>query len=173
MSIFHKDVVDVDLANNGSVFRSFANKAICEGDIWGNRVGVRIWNNGQAVDLTAASCVGYFIRPDGITLVINGGIHGNEACVDLPQAAYAKTGQYTLAIRISGTGFIDTMRIVDGTVVETTTGNISDPASEIPSLQELTAIIAAAETAADTIDGLSITAAQITGTRYRIAVTKE
>ena len=164
------EAVDIE---NGSIHRSFTNKTIGAGDKAGDRIGVRIYEKGQPVSLVSASCVGYFIRPDGITLVIDGAISGNTAYVELPQAAYAKAGQYTLAIKVSGTGFIDTMRIVDGTIVETTTGDIADPASEVPSLEELTAIISAAEDAADTIDGLTITASQISGTRYSIAVTKE
>ena len=173
MSIMRTDVIDIELSRSGTVHRSFCNHAIGMGDITGNRFGVRITMNGEAVNMATASCTGYFIRPDGITLVITGGISGNEAYVDLPQAAYAKAGQYTLAIKVSGTGYIDTLRIVDGTVVETTTGDIADPSSEVPSLADLTAIIAAAEAAADEIDDLSVAAVQITGTRYKITVTKE
>ena len=64
------------------------------------------------------------------------------------------------------------MRIVDGTVARTTTGTVNDPSSQVPSLEELEAIISDAEDAADDIDSLSITSVQITGTRHRIAVTR-
>ena len=104
--------------------------------------------------------------------MINGSASGNEAYVELPAAAYAAEGTFTLAIKVTGTGFAETMRIVDGTVVSTSTGAISDPATVIPSLSNLTAIIGRAETAAAAIGNLSVAATQISGTRYKIAVTK-
>lgn len=171
MAVRNENIVTVDL-NDGNIFRSFFNRMIGEGDNMANRFGVQIRENGEAVSLVGAACVGYFIRPDGITLVIDGTVSGNTAYVDLPEAAYAKAGNYTLTIKVSGTDFVDTMRIVDGTVVETTTGDIADPASAVPSIDDLLAVIGRAEDAADTIDELNVSATQITGTRYKIAVTK-
>ena len=172
MAISKENIVNVDILS-GTIHRSFMNNSIGEGDAAGDRIGVRVMKGSQPASLSTAACIGYFIRPDGITLVINGTISGNTAYVDLPLAAYAKTGQFALAIKVSGTGYAETLRIVDGTVVDTTTGEISDPAGDVPSLEELMAVISAAEAAAATIDGLSITATQISGTRYKIAVTKE
>ena len=165
-------IVDIDI-NSGSLHRSFANQMIGGGDEAGNRYGLRLMNNGEPVSMSGASCIGYFIRSDGETLVINGTVSNGVAYVELPAAAYAKEGQFSLAIKVTGTGFANTMRIVDGTVVKTTTDNMYDPASEIPSLESLMAVIERAEAAAETIDDLSITATQITGTRYKIAVIKE
>lgn len=165
-----EDVVNIEL-ESGTLFRTFSNKAIGGGDDSGNRYGVKLLRNGEPVSMAGAACIGYFIRADGITLVINGTINNGIAYVELPAAAYAVGGNFTLAIKITGTGFAETMRIVDGTVVLTTTGAISDPASEIPSLADLLAVIGRAETAAEEIADLSITATQISGTRYKIAVT--
>ena len=172
MAIYNEQIMDVDL-ETGTTSRSFLNHVIGEGDSNGNKFGARLKKNGETVSLSGASCMGYFIRPDGITLIINGETSGNVASVTLPEAAYAAEGNFTLAIKVSGTGFADTVRIIDGTVVNTTTGTISDPASEIPSLEDLTAIIGAAEAAAAGIDRIQIGAVQITNTRYRINITVE
>ena len=172
MAVYHEDIIDIDL-EGGNIARSFSNKTIGEGDIAGQRFGFRIFRNKTQESLAGASCVGYFIRPDGITLVINGTAQNGIAYVELPEAACAVEGNFTLAIKLAGTGFDGTMRIVDGTVVNTTTGSISDPSGDIPSLADLLAVIEQAEDAAETIDGITISAVQISGTRYKISVTKE
>ena len=172
MAQYKNDIADVEL-ECGTIHRSFAHASIGQGDGGGLRYGIRLKRNGAPVNLDGASCIGYFIRPDKITLVINGTTSNGAAYVELPQAACAVEGTFSLVIKVAGTGFAETMRIVDGTVVQTTTGSIADPSSEVPTLEELTAIIAEAEEAAETIDGLSVSATQIMGTRYKIAVTKE
>lgn len=170
MAHYREDILDIEL-ESGTVARSFNNKMIASGDVSGNRYGMRLMRNGEPVSLTGAACVGFFIRSDGITLVINGEVSNGAAYVELPAAAYAVEGNFSLAVKVTGTGFAETMRIVDGTVVLTTTGEIADPASEVPSLADLMAVIGRAETAAAAINNLSVTATQISGTRYKIAVT--
>ena len=172
MAIYSEEIINIDV-RRGTIHRSFMNCSIGEGDKAGNRFGFRLFNGRDPVSMVGASCVGYFIRSDGITLVISGTIADGAAYVDLPEAAFAKEGNFTLTIKVAGTGFASTMRIIDGTVVNTTTGTIADPASEVPSLADLMAVINRAETAAETIDGISFAAVQISGTRYKITVTKE
>ena len=170
MAVYREDIADIDITNGGSIFRSFTNCTVGGGDEEWNRFGFRLIKQGQPVSLAGASCIGFFIRPDGNTLVINGVVSENVAYVQLPDAAYVYEGQYTLAIKISGTGYAGTMRIVDGTVVKTSTGSVLDPASEIPSLEDLMEVIERAEAAAEDIDALSVSAIQIEGTRYKISV---
>ena len=170
MAVPREDFVDIEL-NNGTIFRSFMNMAIGGGDNSANIFGVRMIKDGEPADTTGLACIGYFIRPDGNTLVINGNVSGNKAYITLPAAAFIAEGNYTLAIKVSGTGFAQTLRIVDGTVVKTTTETILDPASVIPSLEDLMEVIERAEDAADEINALSVSAVQINGTRYKIAVT--
>lgn len=165
-----ESIVSVDLADAG-LHRSFLNRSIGEGDNNADRFGVCVFDHGEAVQLTNSSCMGYFIRPDGITLAIVGSVSGNEAYVDLPEAAYAKEGAYSLAIKITGDGFSASMRVVDGSVIVTTTGTIDDPGSVVPDLSELLAVIGQAEDAAEAIAGYSVTASQIEGTRYGITFT--
>jgi hypothetical protein len=172
MAVYYENFQKIDL-EQGQTMRSFINRIIGEGDNTANRFGVEIYKNNNQVSLTGAACVGYFTRPDRITLIINGSVEGNKAWVDLPEAAYAKEGTFTLSIKISGTGFSGTLLIIDGSIVNTTSGDIADPASELPSLSDYETKVVRAEAAAATINKISVSAEQITGTRYRIAVTKQ
>ena len=171
MAIYREDIIDIDLAN-GNVFRTFMNKILSEGDAGAARFGVRVLRNGAEVSLSGAACIGYFIRPDGVTLVLNGSISGSTARVELPEAAFARCGKFTLTIKVSGGGVTSAVRIVDGSVVESTSADIYDPSGEIPSLEDYEQAIAAAEAATSNIEALSVTATLITGTRYKIGVTK-
>ena len=166
------DMVNIEV-QGGRTFRSFCNRIISEGDGYANVFGVRMFNNGQPYNPTGCVCTGYFIRPDGITLICGGYVVGNEAYVQLPPAAYAKEGNYTLAIKVSGNGVFTTTRIVDGTVNGTTTGNVSDPSSAIPDIATVEALIEDAEEAAAPIEKLHVSVENITGTRNKLTVTKD
>lgn len=169
MAIYRNDIADIDL-ETGTVHRSFLNKALGEGDISGNRFGVRVLRNGQAVDLTGVSVSGYFVRANGTSVALSGSRSGNTCWVTLPEACYAVEGNFTLAVKLTGGGVTVTARIVDGTIVNTALGDLVDPGSVIPSLADFTALVTRAETAATKIEGITISETQISGTRYRINV---
>ena len=171
MAAYIENIVDIDLSKE-TLHRSFFNQQISEGDQLANKFGVRAFRNGISESLSGASCIGYFIRADGITLVVNGTVSGNVAYVTLPVAAYAVTGTFTLAIKVTESGQSVTMRIVDGTVVNTTTGTIDDPSHMVPSVEELTALISQAEAAVTEINKWTIAAEVIEGTRCKITATK-
>lgn len=172
MAIYREDIIDIDLAN-GNVFRTFMNKILSEGDAGAARFGARVLRNGAEVSLSGAACIGYFIRPDGVTLVLNGSISGSTAKVELPEAAFARCGKFTLTVKVSGGGVTSAVRIVDGSVVESTSADVYDPSSEIPDLSDYEEMVEEAEAATAIINALSVSSQQITGTRYKIAVTKE
>ena len=172
MALNKTDILDIEL-KGGSVSRSFLNKQIGEGDISGDLFGVRVFENGESVNLTGVSCVGYFIKPDGTTVVINGSVNGNAAYVILPQSCYAATGNFQLSIKLSGGGITMTARIVDGTIVDTVIGSIVDPGSVIPDLASWTALVSSANTAATNIGKIHIENELIEGTRYKIKVYKD
>lgn len=143
MAVYHEDIVDIDL-NGASLFRSFASNPIGLGDINGHRYGVHVLRNDTVVNLTGVSCVGYFIRSGHAdTVTINGTVNAGNgiAYVTLSQACYAYEGAFSLVIKLVGGGVTGTMRIVDGMVVKTTTGNIIDPGHVVPTLTELLAQI--------------------------------
>lgn len=136
MAIYREDIVDIEL-KSGNIHRSFLNHAIGAGDDMANRFGVRV-SRDKIPETLSGSCVGYFIRADGATVVISDGvISGNKAYVTLPEACYAVEGQFCLAIKLQGNDDTVTMRIVDGTVNRTSTDTIVDPGTIIPSVEDL------------------------------------
>lgn len=140
MAHYMEDIVDVELTS-GNIHRSFANKAIGEGDENANRFGVRILKNGQPVNIETSSCEALFMAPDGSNILISGstytGISGNTAWVQLPQACYVTEGPYSLAIKIVGTDVTGTVRIVDGIVVNTGVTGAVAPTESVPTYQEI------------------------------------
>ena len=166
---YHQDIVDIDL-NNGNIHRSFSMRMIGEGDINGNRFGIRVFRNGEAVSLSGCIVTGYFIRADAQTIICPGGIDGNIAYVPLIQSCYAKEGNFTLAIKITGGGVTGTMRIVDGAVVSTTTDAVLDPTGDVPDIDELMAVIERAEDAAEAIADFSVSVTLNSGDDYTLVV---
>lgn len=171
MAIYHEDIIDVEL-KSGTIHRSFAQKIIGEGDIKANRYGVRLWRDGEPVNAGGSNCMGYFIRHGhGDTVIINGGLfNGQEAYIELPDSCYAYDGAFTLVIKLVGGGVTGTMRVVDGTVVDTMIGSPIDPGGVIPDISDLLAVIERAEDAADTIAEFSVYAQQVEGDNYAIVV---
>ena len=172
MAFYHEDIQDIDL-ESGSVHRSFLHHTLAAGDNFANRFGVHLLRGGQEELIGGGTCIGYFIRhKNEDTVVINGGTFaGSRAYVTLPASCYAVEGNFTLVIKLIGAEGSAT-RIIDGSVVKSTTDVLTDPGTTIPSLAELTAIIERAETAAATINGLTITDELISETRYKISIVK-
>lgn len=161
--------MDIDL-EGGTINRSYMNHNLGEGDQKGNRFGVRVFRNGQSVDLTGVSVSGYFIRANGTTVSLSGSRSGNKCYVTLAAACYAVEGSFTLVIKLTGGGITATARIVDGTIVDTAIGELVDPGSLIPDLSDFTDLVERVEAAAEKIESFDITAVQITGTRYKLGV---
>ena len=169
MGFYREDITVIDM-ESGTVHRSFMNHALGEGDIKGDRFGVKIIRNGEAVNLTGVAVIGYFIRANETTVVISGERNENVCWVELPQACYTIEGNFTLSIKLSNGTETVTVRIVDGTIVNTVLGDLVDPGSVIPDLSEFTELVERAEAAAAKIEAISITSTLITGTRYRLDV---
>lgn len=167
--------IDIDI-NKGTVTREFSNVILGGGDVGADYFGVRLFADGVPYSVSDTSCIGYFIRPDGNTMIISGvgmsGTRDNIAWVRLPSACYAYFGAFVLSIKIVGDGFAVTQRIIDGTIVETMTGAVIDPGNVIPSLADYTALVQRAEAATALINKFSVASELITGTRYKIKVTK-
>lgn len=155
--------------------RSFMEKTIGEGDATGDRIGVEILTNGEPANLTGCYCKGFFIRNGNAdTIIINGTVRGNRAWVDLPGSAYAYEGTYSLVIKIThGSSEIMTVRIVDGTVINTSTEPVLDSAHALPTEAELEELIASVEDAAEVLGGMRHNMEQISGEDYRAVVVLE
>lgn len=167
MANYREDIVDIELAA-GQLHRTFANHMLGEGDENCQRYGVRLFRNGEPENITGASAVGYFIRPDSETVVLTGGVSGNMAWVELEKSCFMVEGTFTLSIKITGTDITNTLRVVDGTIVDTVKGSMIDPGNVIPSLSDYTDLAEAIEEAAESIEGITIDVSQIEGTRYKL-----
>lgn len=144
MALYREDIVDIDLAKSGSLLRSYLNRNIGKADNLENRFGIRLFRDGAPVDLSSASCLGFFMAPDGQHIAITGpdytGIAGNVAWVQLPQACYNVDGQFTLAIKVSDGIVTGTMRIVDGVVNNTGVDGAVAPVDSVPTYQEVLSV---------------------------------
>jgi hypothetical protein len=90
--------------------------------------------------------------------------------VELPESCYAYAGGFTLVIKLVGGEVTGTMRIIDGTVIDSLIGTPIDPGGAIPDISDLMAVIERAEDAAETIAGISVYAQQVEGDNYAIIV---
>lgn len=140
MAVYREDLVDIEL-ESGTIHRSFLNHSIGKGDNLGNRFGVRLYRNGEPVNLGTASCIGLFMAPDGTNIALSSQYAGgNIAYVTLPQACYSVEGQFYLAIKVIQDGITETMRIVDGIVDNTGVDSPVAPVGTVPTYQEILAV---------------------------------
>ena len=163
MALFHQDIADIDL-ESGSIHRSFLNHSIGTADSAANRFGVRVFRKGNPVDLSGVSCQGFFrnSRGENIALTSYGTVSGNVAFVTLPQACYNYSGNFTLSIKLVGSGVTGTMRIVDGVVDNTNTSGAVAPTGSVPTYQEILSVYdEMVDMIADYNHGENNTAAQI------------
>lgn len=107
-----------------------------------------ICRGAEEVDLSGASAQGYFIRADGYTVPITGTISGNIVTLTLSEGCYYIVGNFNLIIKVSTAENRKSVFWGNGYVVRSMTDAIVDEENVIPSLDELLAQIAAAESAA-------------------------
>ena len=161
MAIYLQDIVDINL-NGGMIHRNFKSVAIGSGDQNANRFGMRVYRDGVPEDLSGVSCQAVFQDPMGnnIALTSHGTVSGNVAYVTLPQACYNYEGRFCLAIKLIGGGVTGTMRIVDGVVDNTHTGNTVAPTGAVPTYQE---VLAAYDDAIAAVVNVDIFTDKVTG----------
>ena len=107
-----------------------------------------LYRGAQEMDLSGASAHGYFIRADGYTVPITGAISGNVVTLTLSESCYYVVGNFNLIIKVSIGESRKSVFWGNGYVVRSMTDAIVDEENVIPSLDELLAQIAAAESAA-------------------------
>ena len=84
-------------------------------------IGVNVFRDGQAVELSGCTATGYFTKPDGQMVKLDGVVTGNTAFIVMQRACYMQPGRIRLAITISDGTTLSTVRIVNGFVQETIT----------------------------------------------------
>lgn len=107
-----------------------------------------LYRGAEEIDLSGASAQGYFIRADGYTVPITGAIIGNIVTLTLSEGCYYVVGNFNLIIKVSIGESRKSVFWGNGYVVRSMTDAIVDEENVIPSLDELLAQIAAAESAA-------------------------
>lgn len=139
MALYQADILKMDM-NRAGFHRSFLNHNIGQADNIANRIGVELYRDNEPVNLSEATCEGFFLSPAGEHIVIVGQTSGNIAFVDLPQACYNYEGQFTLAIKVIGSGVTGTVRMVDGQIANTFTEGAVAPVASVPTYQEVLAV---------------------------------
>ena len=136
--------IDVDAETKMTPLKSL----YASGDKNAHTFELSLYRGAQEMDLSGASARGYFIRADGYTVPITGAISGNVVTLTLSERCYYVVGNFNLIIKV----FIGESRKSvfwgNGYVVRSMTDAIVDEENVIPSLDELLAQIAAAESAA-------------------------
>lgn len=118
-----------------------------------DKYSVSVTRNGANVSLTGCSVYGYMILPNGETIKIAGTVSGNTASVIIPQSGYAYDGAFTLAIKVSGADYNETLVIFDGHIAQTVSETVVDGNRVLYGVDEILALIddmEEAEAAADT-----------------------
>lgn len=141
--IIRSDIVRIDL--NQGLIRKHVGAILATGDSGANRFGVEVYRDGVPITLDGCGVTGYFMRPGETTLVLQGRASGSVAYVDLEQDCYSKDSSFSLAVKISGEGITNTVRIIDGYIVLTQGETLVLPGRPVPALDELFAQIAAVE----------------------------
>jgi hypothetical protein len=143
------DVREVDL--NKPLLRTNTGVLLAAGDKSANRFGAILHRDGEPVDMAgqAVTVTGYFVRPDGYTVVCEGVQDGNMVYVDLPASCYAQSGAFSLAIKVRSADISQTVRVIDGVIRLTHTDKIVDPGEVVPSLDDLLGCVAQVQKLAD------------------------
>lgn len=129
------DIIKVDLSRQ--LLRTNAGEILAMGDDCANRFGADLVRNGLPVNVDGCMAIGYFIRPDGYTCMIEGVAEGSQAYVDLPEACYTSEGVFSLAIKLKSEEMNCTLRIIDGYLRRTETGIYVDPGTVVPDIGDL------------------------------------
>ena len=136
--------IDVDVETQMTPLKSL----YASGDKNAHTFELSLYRGTQEMDLSGASAQGYFIRADGYTIPITGAISGNVVTLTLSESCYYVVGNFNLIIKVSIGEIRKSVFWGNGYVVRSMTDAIVDEENVIPSLDELLAQIAAAESAA-------------------------
>ena len=104
--------------------------------------------SGKEEKLTGATVRGYFIRPDNVTVTIEGSVNDEGQAVVVPSAScYNKQGRFQIVIRAIIDGVASTVFCGDGRILLSATDSFIDEEDIVPSLDELLAQIERIESA--------------------------
>lgn len=141
----------IDLRRGEQAPQVWPNALMLCGDNNAHTWRVTVLDGGEAAQVTG-SVTGYFVRPDGNTVTVQGSMAGNVASVVLAQACYAQEGAVKAVMRLStADGAKVTLAAMILPVRNVLTDSIIDPDNVIPSLEDLLAQVAAMEALNDDV----------------------
>lgn len=104
--------------------------------------------NGKDEPLTGATVRGYFIRPDDVTITLEGSVNeAGQAVLSLNSSCYNKQGRFQIVIRAIIDDVKSTIFCGDGHIRLSATDSFIDEEDIVPSLDDLLAQIATIEDA--------------------------
>ena len=104
--------------------------------------------NGKDEPLTGATVRGYFIRPDDVTVTLDGSVNDlGQAVLSLNSSCYNKQGRFQIVIRAIIDGVKSTVFCGDGHIRLSSTDSFIDEEGIVPSLDDLLAQIETIEAA--------------------------
>lgn len=128
---------------NQAVKVQYIDGNVFSGDNAGNTISVFVMDGDQPATI-GGSVSADVIRADGSTVAVSGALDGNRAYVILPQACYAVPGSISIVIKNTQNTTITTIAALVGNVYRSSTDEIVDPGTIIPSISSLIAAIDAA-----------------------------
>lgn len=158
---------EIDLQRGAQAPQVWPNALMLCGDNNAHTWRVTVMDCGEAAQVTG-SVTGYFVRPDGNTVAVQGSMTGNVASVVLAQACYAQEGDVKAVLRLSvSTGAKVTLAALILPVRNVLTDSIIDPGNVIPSLDDLLAQIASMEQLEDEVSAAE--SARVSAEQGRVA----
>lgn len=120
----------------------------------GNRIGVVLTNNGEALASISGTVSGYAVTADGSTVPCTGSKSGNRASILIPAAAY-QPGSIFITVFITDGTTVTTVAAVSSTVMRSRTNAQVDPGSVVTDwTQTINAAMQSVETAAENLGGI-------------------
>lgn len=108
-------------------------------DNMANRIEVEVYKN-QTRQIVTGEVTGFVMRDDRTTVFFPGGIENGNAYIELPEEAYAVTGNVTIAVRItSESGQKTTIALVAAYIKRYTTDEYVDGGRVISGVDDLLA----------------------------------
>ena len=97
----------------------------------------QVYDGDAAADLSGATCEAYFIRADGVTVMLDGTVSGSTASVTLGANCYAVPGRFELAVKLTQGDVTHTILRAEGSVTTSRTDAMTGAGSGVHSFDQL------------------------------------
>ena len=97
----------------------------------------QVYDGDAAADLSGAVCSAFFIRADGVTVMLDGTVSGSTASVTLGANCYAVPGRFELAVKLTQGDTVHTILRAEGSVTTSRTDAMTGAGSGVHSFDQL------------------------------------